>query len=35
MARIAFQDINVLPDFLDQVAYELVLGVIPGAGDSR
>jgi hypothetical protein len=35
MSRIAFQDINVLPDFLDQVAYEFVLGVIPGAGDSR
>lgn len=35
MARISFQDINVLPDFLDQSEFELVLGVIPGAGDSR
>ena len=34
MGRITFQQINNLPDTLDSNAFELLLGVLPGSGNS-
>lgn len=35
MSRISFSEVAAVPDALDQVAFELLLGVVPLAGDSR
>lgn len=35
MSRISFTQVASLPDVLDQVAYEMFFGNIPGSGDSK
>lgn len=35
MSRISFSEVNAMPDALDQVAFELILPTLPGAGNSR